>query len=187
MAGQLDIRVTFIIPKQDVIAGIQVFNQVIFQYQRFTFCARVDDLYRLNMTHHGLRLWGKAGFAKIARQAFFQVLGFTYIDHLTLFINHAIDTRLIIYRFQKSLCIKSLRVFCVFVYHACAVTSCCLFKNLAVAAVFIERRSDAIGSVIRPDADPTVRIRPCPALPQYELNQPRYAHPVCRADVIDRY
>ncbi|MNN52798.1 hypothetical protein D3C81_1675170 [compost metagenome] len=46
--------------------------------------------------------------AEIARETFFQVLGFTHIDHRPRQIIHAINARLTGYGFKKCRCIKTI-------------------------------------------------------------------------------
>ena len=90
--GQANIRVALVVPEQNVVARVEIFNQVVFKQQCLAFGAGIGNFDLMNISYQRQCFCRKSAVAKIAGQTVFQIFGLADIDHLTIGIHHAVDT-----------------------------------------------------------------------------------------------
>ena len=91
--GELQVRVTLVVPKQDVVLRVQRLDQVVFQQQRFRLGAHHRGLHAHNLAHHVADARASVVFLEVAGNPLFEVDGLAHIEHLPLGVEIAVDAR----------------------------------------------------------------------------------------------
>lgn len=84
MGRQKDVRVRFVIAQQNVVFRAMLLDQVMFKYQRLSFCEGHSDLDISNITDKRSRFGTVYIRSEIRAEALFKVFGFTYINDSAL-------------------------------------------------------------------------------------------------------
>jgi len=90
-AGQFQVRIAFVVPKQNVEPGVQRLDQVIFQQQRLGFRAHHRGLHSRNFGHHVADAGATMVFLKIAGHPLFQVARLADIQDTAITVKVAVD------------------------------------------------------------------------------------------------
>ena len=106
MIGQNNVRIGFIVAQQHVVSRPVLFNEGVFQDQRFGFGVGHRYVHVGNLLYQHLSFYSIDFFPEIAGYAFFQIFRFTNVNHVTRFIVHAVDTRLMSQVTKKVFSIK---------------------------------------------------------------------------------
>src|SRR6202044_3363848 len=82
LAGQLDIRVSFVVAQENVVARLPLFDEIVFERERFFFIIDVDviDSPRLADQRSGLDV-GQPVVIEITADAAAQIFGFADVQH----------------------------------------------------------------------------------------------------------
>ena len=91
--SHLQIRVALVIPKQDVVLGLQRLDQVVFQQQRLGFRAHHGGLHAHNLAHHVANAGTAMVFLEVAGDPFFQAVCFAHVQQSAIGIEIAVDAR----------------------------------------------------------------------------------------------
>ncbi len=111
---QFQVRIVFVIFKQNVIPGLVCFYQIIFKKKRFTFCGGDDQIDGVNLRDHCRYSGGMPGrFTKIGADTAGKVYGLADIEDFAVFVFHLIDSRP---RWQSFECFLKMRKS---VWHLC--------------------------------------------------------------------
>ena len=89
----LQVRVTLVVPKQDVVFGIERLDEIVFQQQRLGFRTHHRGFHARDLAHHVPDARAAMIFLEIVRHPFFQVDGFAHIEHCIVRIEIAVHTR----------------------------------------------------------------------------------------------
>ena len=87
----VNVRVTLIIPQNDIEPGLVLLDQVVLEDQRLGFGIRDRDLDVRDQPHHCGSLCRVVRTVKIAGYALLQIPGFADVDHLVLRVQHAVN------------------------------------------------------------------------------------------------
>ena len=90
-AGDFQIGVALVVPKQDVVARLEGLDEIVFQQQGLGLGTHHRGFKTGNFAHHVTNTGATMVFLEIAADAFFKVVGFAHIQHLTLGVEVAID------------------------------------------------------------------------------------------------
>ena len=89
-ASNLEVGVAFVVAKQDVVARLERFDEVIFQNQRFGFRAHHGGFEPGDFAHHEADARAAVVFLEIAGYAPLQMNGFAHIQHLAVCVQKAV-------------------------------------------------------------------------------------------------
>jgi hypothetical protein len=92
-ACDLEVGVAFVVPKQDVVFGLERLDQVVFQQQRFRLGAHHRRFEPRDLADHVADARAAVVFLEITRHPLFQVDGLADIQHLLLRVEVAVDAR----------------------------------------------------------------------------------------------
>ena len=101
MTAQHQIRIAFIISKQDIVFGRQGFDEVVFQNQRLGFRAGNCGFHLRHLLNHQRDTRRMIVFLEITADTALQIHRFTHIQNLPAVIEHAINTGQVRQVFQK--------------------------------------------------------------------------------------
>ena len=91
--AQHQVGIGLVIPKQDVVAWCQRFDEVVLKHQSLNLGARDRHLHSGNLRHHHGNPRTQCGPLKVGGDALLQITGLADIQDAVLGIEHAIDTR----------------------------------------------------------------------------------------------
>jgi len=103
---QKHIGVGLVVAQQDVVRRTPLFDKRLLKQQRFGFVGGNSGFNLRDTRNQCSRLGRQAGFAKIAGQAFFQVLGLAHIEKPRIAVEHAIHAGSTTAGRKKCTCIK---------------------------------------------------------------------------------
>ena len=92
-ACDFEVGVAFVVAKQDVVARVQGFDEVVFKYEGFGFGAHYGDFEPRDFAHHKAYAGAAVVFLKVARYAALEVDGFANVEDLVLRIKVAVYAR----------------------------------------------------------------------------------------------
>ena len=90
-----DVGKRLIVLEDDVVARVQLLDQVAFQQQRLGLGMGHHHFERVGLEHHALQAQRHAIHARIGCDALFQVFGLADVKGLALGVQHSIDARLL--------------------------------------------------------------------------------------------
>jgi hypothetical protein len=82
-----DVRIALIVLKVDVIAGLMLFDQIVFQEQRIPFGIRNNGPYICDFSHHGRDACAVVVFREIRTDPFAQILCFANVENLSILVH----------------------------------------------------------------------------------------------------
>jgi hypothetical protein len=106
LACQQNIGIGFIIPQQDVVLGLMLLDQIVFEDQRLGFGMGNRKLDMMDMADQGPSFGTPRVTSKIGAQAFHQILGFTHIQNDSVLTQHPVNARLMRDRGKERFMIK---------------------------------------------------------------------------------
>ncbi len=92
-AVDLEVRVAFVVAKQDVEPGVQRLDQVVLQQQRLGFGAHDGGLHAHDTADHVADAGAAMVLLEIARDALFQVAGLAHVKHAAIGVEITVDAR----------------------------------------------------------------------------------------------
>ena len=91
--SHLQVGVALVIPKQDVVLGLQRLDQVVFQQQRLGFGAHHGGLHAHNLAHHVADAGAAMVFLEVAGDPLFQAVGFAHVQQSAIGVEIAVHAR----------------------------------------------------------------------------------------------
>ena len=91
MRRQRDVGVGLVVPKQDVVARRQRFDQVVFKDQRLGLGACGGEFHLHDLRHHHGNPRAGQLVTEIGRKTLFEILGLADIQHLCPLADHPVD------------------------------------------------------------------------------------------------
>ena len=92
-AGHLQVRIAFVIPKQNVVLGVERLDQVVFQQQGLGLRAHHRCFQPHDLAHHVADTRAAVIFLKIARHPLFQIDRLAHVEHSALGVEIAVHAR----------------------------------------------------------------------------------------------
>ena len=93
LAREKNIGVGFIVPQQDVVRRLVVFDEVVLQQQGIHLGRGYSHLYFLDARHQRHGFFGKSAGPEIAANPVLKIAGLTDIEQFVAGIIHLVDTR----------------------------------------------------------------------------------------------
>ena len=92
MGGELQIRVTLIVPEQNIKTWVQRFDQVVFEQQGLCLATHHGGFHPHNLGHHVANARTTMVFLKVIGNTLFQVARLTDVKHAAFSIKVAVNT-----------------------------------------------------------------------------------------------
>ena len=89
--GDLEVGVALVVPKQNVVLGIERLDQVVFKQQRLGLRTHHGGFHADNFAHHVADARTAMVFLKVAADPFFQVDGFAHVQHHAVRVKVAVN------------------------------------------------------------------------------------------------
>ena len=88
--GDLQVRIAFVVPKQDVVLGLERLDEVVFQQQGLSLGAHHGGLHARDLAHHVANARAPMVTVKIGRHPLFKLVGLAHVQHLIMRIKIAV-------------------------------------------------------------------------------------------------
>jgi len=88
--GDLQVRIAFVVPKQDVVLGLERLDEVVFQQQGLGLGAHHGGLHARDLAHHVANARAAMVTVKIGRHPLFKLVGLAHVQHLIMRIKIAV-------------------------------------------------------------------------------------------------